>query len=62
MSLITTEEKIKLLKNLLFDPDDWISREILTLAYQASEEQKQRSEASLPKAISEDPLDPASQQ
>ena len=62
MNLITTEEKIELLKNLLFDPDDWISREILSLVYQASEEQKQRSEASLLKAPSEDPLDPASQQ
>ena len=37
MNLISTEEKIQLLKNLLADPDDWISREILKLAYEASE-------------------------
>ena len=37
MNLISTEEKIQLLKNLLVDPDDWISREILKLAYEASE-------------------------
>ena len=37
MNLISTEEKIQLLKNLLVDPDDWISREILNLAYEASE-------------------------
>ena len=32
MSLLTTEEKIQCLKNLLADPDDWISAEILRLA------------------------------
>ena len=37
MNLISTEEKIQLLKNLLVDPDDWISREILHLVYEASE-------------------------
>ena len=37
MNLISTEEKIQLLKNLLADPDDWISREILHLVYEASE-------------------------
>ena len=54
MILISTEEKIELLKNLLADPDDWISREILALVYQfeeADEGQQQRSVASLPKAI-----------
>ena len=54
MKLISTEEKIELLKNLLSDPDDWISREILSLVYrfdEADEDQQQRSEASLPKAI-----------
>jgi len=54
MKLISTEEKIELLKNLLADPDDWISREILSLVYQfeeAEEDQQQRSVASLPKAI-----------
>ena len=54
MKLISTEEKIELLKNLLSDPDDWISREILSLVYQfedAEEYQQQRSVASLPKAI-----------
>ena len=54
MKLISTEEKIELLKNLLSDPDDWISREILSLVYQfeeVDEDQQQRSVASLPKAI-----------
>ena len=37
MNLISTEEKIQLLKNLLVDPDDWISLEILHLVYEASE-------------------------
>ena len=32
MNLISTEERIDLLKNLLADPDDWISAEILWLA------------------------------
>jgi hypothetical protein len=32
MNLISTEERIDLLKNLLADPDDWISAEILRLA------------------------------
>ncbi len=31
MSLLTTEEKIQFLKNLLADPDCWISSEILRL-------------------------------
>jgi len=34
MNLITPEEKIELLKNLLADPDDWISHEILRLVDQ----------------------------
>ena len=54
MNLISTEERIELLKNLLADPDDWVSREILSLVYQfeeAEEDQQQRSVASLPKAI-----------
>ena len=34
MNLISTEERIDLLKNLLSDPDDWISAEILRLADQ----------------------------
>ena len=54
MKLISIEEKIELLKNLLADPDDWISREILSLVYRAEEAdeiQQQRSVASLPKAI-----------
>ena len=54
MNLISIEEKIELLKNLLADPDDWVSREILSLVYQfeeAEEDQQQRSVASLPKAI-----------
>lgn len=32
MNLLSREEKIELLKNLLVDPDDWISREILRLS------------------------------
>jgi len=32
MNLISTEERIDLFKNLLVDPDDWISAEILRLA------------------------------
>ena len=32
MSLITTEEKIQCLKNLLANPDCWISSKILRLA------------------------------
>ena len=31
MNIISTEERIDLLKNLLADPDDWISAEILRL-------------------------------
>ena len=54
MNLISTEEKIELLKNLLADPDDWVSSEILSLVYQFEADdkhQQQRSAASLPKAI-----------
>ena len=54
MILISTEERIELLKNLLADPDDWVSREILSLVYEfeeVDEDQQQRSVASLPKAI-----------
>ena len=54
MNLISEQEKIELLKNLLADPEDWISREILSLVYrseEADEDQQQRSVASLPKAI-----------
>ena len=50
MNLISNEEKIALPKNLLADPDDWVSQEILSLVYQFEEDQ-QRSEASSPKAI-----------
>lgn len=32
MTLLTVEEKIQCLKNLLADPDDWISSELLRLA------------------------------
>ncbi len=32
MNLLKTEERIELLKNLLSDPDDWISREIIRLS------------------------------
>ena len=58
MNLISTEEKIELLKNLLADPDDWISQEILSLVSQAEEDQQQRSGASLPKAITSTQISP----
>ncbi len=32
MNLITTQEKVDLLKNLLADPNDWISCELLRLS------------------------------
>ena len=65
MNLISPEEKIELLKNLLADPDDWISREILSLVYQFEADdkhQQQRSVASLPKAISGSQLAPIENQ
>lgn len=31
MSYLTVQEKIQCLKNLLADPDDWISQELLWL-------------------------------
>jgi hypothetical protein len=43
MSLITTEEKIQCLKNLLADPECWISSEILRLA---NEEENETPEGS----------------
>ena len=58
MNLISTEEKIELLKNLLADPDDWVSREILSLVYRSEEDQQQRSVASLPKAITASQISP----
>ena len=61
MKLISTEEKIELLKNLLSDPDDSISREILSLVYQFEADDKHqqpRSVASLPKAITGSQLAP----
>ncbi len=45
MSLLTIEEKIDLLKNLLADPEDWVSEQILILNEQAEErEQREASE------------------
>ena len=58
MNLISTEEKIELLKNLLADPDDWVSREILSLVNRAEENQQLRSVASLPKAITKNQISP----
>ena len=61
MNLISPEEKIELLKNLLADPDDSISREILSLVYQFEADDKNqqpRSVASLPKAITSNHLAP----
>jgi hypothetical protein len=43
MNLISVEEKIQLLKNLLSDPDDWVSRQILELASIDNEKQDQDS-------------------
>ena len=63
MNLISEQEKIELLKNLLADPEDWISREILSLVYrseEADEDQQQRSVASLPKATVSDLSNPLS--
>ena len=37
MNLISTVERIDLLKNLLADPDDWISYEILRLSEEEDE-------------------------
>ena len=44
MNLLTTEEKIQCLKNLLADPDCWISSEILRLA---NEEETENSSGPL---------------
>ena len=38
MSLLTTEEKIQCLKNLLADPDCWISSELLRLSDEEDDE------------------------
>ena len=43
MSLLTTEEKIECLKNLLADPDDWMSRRILELADETDETEETNS-------------------
>ena len=43
MSLITAEEKIECLKNLLSDPDDWISLRILELADEDDKEEQNNS-------------------
>lgn len=37
MSVLSTQEKIECLKNLLADPDDWVSRRILELADEEDE-------------------------
>ena len=51
MNLITTQERVQLLKNLLDDPDDWVSHQILMIA--DNEEKRpsnmsERSELALP--------------
>jgi hypothetical protein len=38
MNLLTVEEKIQCLKNLLNDPNDWISSELLSLANEDDDE------------------------
>ena len=37
MSVLSIQEKIECLKNLLADPDDWMSRRILELADETDE-------------------------
>jgi hypothetical protein len=44
MSLLSVEEKIDLLKNLLTDPEDWISEQILILNEEAERERREASE------------------
>lgn len=44
MSILTVQEKAQCLKNLLADPDDWISQELLRL--NAEEEEKESEAAS----------------
>ena len=43
MSVLSTQEKIECLKNLLADPDDWVSRRILELADEDDEEEDTNS-------------------
>lgn len=43
MSYLSVQEKIQCLKNLLADPDDWISEELLRLA---NEKEQQASDPS----------------
>jgi len=38
MNQLKTEERIELLKNLLSDPEDWVSRENLRLSDEEDEE------------------------
>ena len=49
MNLLSTQEKIECLKNLLADPDDWVSRRILELA----DEEKETEETNSPLGINE---------
>ena len=51
MNLITTQERVLLLKKLLDDPDDWVSHQILMIAdneEQRSSDMSERSELALP--------------
>ena len=43
MSVLSTQEKIECLKNLLADPDDWVSRRILELADEGEEDDETNS-------------------
>ena len=49
MNHLKTEEKIECLKNLLADPDDWMSRRILELA----DEEDETEETNSPLGINE---------
>ena len=43
MSVLSIQEKIECLKNLLADPDDWMSRRILELADETDETEETNS-------------------
>ncbi len=48
MNLLSVEDKIQLLKNLLSDPDDWVSAEILRLNESDENERSGASELIAP--------------
>lgn len=48
MSYLSIQEKIQCLKNLLNDPDDWMSEELLRLASEAEKEASDAKQEHLP--------------